>query len=200
MALNNFIYVSKRQARKVLSLYTLDGCTQEQIGACVFPASMERRLPRNVLARRVLHVFGLRMGNRRTYHQDGLTPAIIEEILSNPFLPFPLMIPVDREPEEIMSFSTEVSQQINGGGRYSSGRGFLLNVLAVLLIGAIQFVSVMFQGELFVVGIPLGVYVAISLLADARADERNKKRRGDVVMTVLILLFFIFCIWMGSRS
>ncbi|WP_297871488.1 hypothetical protein [uncultured Oscillibacter sp.] len=199
MAWNNFIRVSKRQTRKVLTLYTINGCTQEQIGAQVFPAGVERKLSRTVLTRRVLHVFGLGMRNRSAFHQEGLTPAVIEEILSNPLLPFPLLIPPDREPEGMISFNAEVSRQINGEGRYSAAYGIFQNVLALLAIAAIQAAGFLLGSSGAVLCAPLMIYCAVSLLVEARDEERNDKRRGGVLIMVLLFLFMAWMAWM-SRS
>lgn len=199
MAWNNYIRVSKRQARKVLALYTLNGCTQEQIGAQVFPASVERKLSRGVLARRVLHVFGLGMRNRNAFHQEGLTPAVIEEILSNPLLPFPLLIPPDREPDTILSFDAEVSRQISGEGRYLAAYGFFQNVLALLIIAAIQAAGLLLGSGVWTAVAPMAAYLVISLLVEARDEDRNNKRRGGVIITVLVILFMCLMAWLSNH-
>lgn len=195
----DMITVSKAQARKVLTLYTINGYTQEQIGEAVFPARVERKLSRSVLARRVLHLFGLGMQNRSTYQHAGLTPAVIDEILASPTLAFPLLIPLNGEPEPLLFFYAEITQQIKGEGKYSSARGTFLNIAALVMIAVIQYIGLNFSADPLVILLPFGIYLPAVLLIDARDEDRNLKRKGGLVLTLIAILFIAFLFIRGYR-
>lgn len=195
MAKNDFIKVSRRQARRVLELYTLQGYTQQQIGPMVFPSSMERKVDRGVLARRVLHQFGLNMNSRHNFAQVGLTSRALDSIMDNPFIIYPLLIPVSGDPIPYISFEAELQQQLNGTGRYSKVRGWFLNLVALAIIIGLQYLATEYNHSGIVAVLPFIAISGLSLFFSSLDDDRQQKARGLTVIVLLITAVIVFFIY-----
>ena len=111
------IRIKKKDVRKILSLYTIDGLSQKETGQIVLGSEDIQGVSTYAVAQRVLHYFGLNMDYRRDYKHDGLTEDIIDLILDNRTLAFPLAIPVDGKLNAALNFDAEVNKYLSGDSR-----------------------------------------------------------------------------------
>lgn len=109
------IRVKKKDVRKILNLYTLEGLTQKEIASIVFGKEDIKGVTANTLVQRVLHYLGVNMEHRKDYKHDGLTPQIIDLILDNRTIAFPLAIPVNDSINPAIIFNEEVDNYLRSG-------------------------------------------------------------------------------------
>ena len=199
------IRIKKKDVRKILSLYTIEGLSQKEAGQIVLGSGDIQGVSTYAVAQRVLHYFGLNMDYRRDYKHDGLTEDIIDLILDSRTLAFPLAIPVDGRFNAALNFDAEVNKYLSGDSKKWNIIGHIKNfsVLAVLIFLTYFFVindNVIIGGIIgdFVIYVSILGLMSFSIIMEGGAAGKGIENQGirDIIADNLpvILMIVILCI------
>lgn len=130
----DIIRVKKKDVRTILNLYTLEGLTQKEIATIVFGENDINGLTTNTLVQRILHYLGVNMEHRKDYKHDGLTPQIIDLILDNRMIAFPLVISVNDNINPAIIFNEEVDNYLKTGKKQIISSRLKNMIVLVLLV------------------------------------------------------------------
>ena len=115
--MSDVIRIKKKDVKKILKLYTIEGLTQKETARIVLGERDIKGVSTYTVVQRVLHYFGLNMEYRRDYRQEGLTEEIVDLILANRTLAFPLAVPVNEKMNPAVSFDLEVNRYLGNNGK-----------------------------------------------------------------------------------
>lgn len=191
------IRIKKKDVRKILSLYTIEGLSQKETGQIVLGSGDIQGVSTYAVAQRVLHYFGLNMDYRRDYKHDGLTEDIIDLILDNRTLAFPLAIPVDGKFNAALNFDAEVNKYLSGDSKRWNVIGRIKNFSVVALLIFLTYFLAITENEMIgslVVFISFMGPMLISILLEGGAAGKGieNRRIGDIIVDILPgFIFFV---------
>lgn len=113
--MSDYIRVSKKKVKDILSLYTIVGLSQKEVAEAVFGEGEIEGITTYTLVQRVLHYLSINMEYRKDYKNEGLTPEIIDMILDNRTLAFPLAIPIAGGINPAIIFDQELMKCLGKG-------------------------------------------------------------------------------------
>lgn len=193
-----YISVNRKKTRRIIELYTMQGLTQKEIGEMIFPLKMERTMSRELIVRKVLHQFGLGMQNRKNYKQAGLTQKIIDMILGNYLVVYPLMIPCNGEPNPILNFDLALEEYVSGdGGKKAFIVGVIQTIIGVVILLIMQILLTSHASGVvgyIIQGAPIFGYLFASFFFSSMEDSRLAKRGIVVDVITLVGLFILLVI------
>ena len=141
------IRIKKKDVRRILSLYAIDGLSQKETGRAVFGREEIQGVSTYAVVQRVLHYFGLNMEHRRDYTREGLTEDIIDRILDNRTIAFPLAVPVEGGMNPAVNFDAELNKYLGGDRAKWNILSQLKNFAVVALLAVFTYFLVLEPNE-----------------------------------------------------
>lgn len=189
------VKVSKAKVRRLLELYTIEGFTQQESGEIVFAKQNLKGLSPAVVAQRIFHYLGVNMEYRSDYLHSGLDSDIIESILSNKLIAFPLLVPVGRTMPHTLNFDQSLKVALEARERNHKGKEKLKSVLAFVVLILLQY---MLYSQSAWLWIPMCLYFfGILAVNSLREGEKIGEFIGS---NIIVLLFLVFIVVMAFTN
>lgn len=195
------IRIRKRDVRKILTLYTIEGLSQKETGRAVFGREEIKGVSTYTVVQRVLHYFGLNMEHRRDYQQEGLTEAVIDRILDNRTIAFPLAVSTEGGMHAAVSFDAEVNKYLGGSSERWDRIGRLKNLLVVAVLSALTYFLVIDPDEktslMILILTFLGIIAFLAGIEGTEGRGLENDTRKDVLEAVFTFLYLIIMMGIG---
>lgn len=199
-----YIRVKKKIVKKILVLYTMEGLTQKQIALIVFGKDDIKGVSTYAIVQRVLHYFGLNMQHRRNYKNEGLTEEIINLILDNRTIAFPLAIPTEGKFNSAINFDAEVNGYLNNSGLKWKMLFALKNIAVLSFMVVLTYLSIN-NNEVVRTTMTYAMMVGMIFIPSLFEGDRGKgvenSRKREMAGAILgILIMIAICILSGIFS
>lgn len=197
----DYIRIKKKDVRKILSLYTMEGLTQKQVASIVLGDSEIKGVSPYTIVQRVLHYLGINMEHRRNYKNDGLTDGIIDIILDNRTLAFPLAIPTDGGMNSAIQFDAEVNKYLGNNGKKWKVVSALKNAAVLAMMAVLTYFSLMSNNGK--VNDIISILIVLGLTAFSAGMEGYQGRgvendgAGGIIVPILMFLFLAVMMSIG---
>ena len=192
--MGDYIRIKKRDVRKILSLYTMEGLTQKQIAVIVLGEKDIKGVSTYTIVQRVLHYLGIDMKYRRNYKNEGLTDDIISIILDNRTLAFPLAIPTEGNVNSAIQFDAEVNKYLGNANNRWIKISVMKNIAVLSLMAIVTFYSMSYSDmvmDSILYFLTFGMVLFIMVIEGPKNRGIENTTKGEFFEIAMFLLFIV---------
>lgn len=196
--MSDIVRIKKKDVHRILSLYTIYGYTQAEAGEITFNGKEYKNVSTHIIAQRVLHYFGLSMEHRNDNLHSGLTDEIIDLLLDNRTIAFPLAIPVNGPISPALSFDGELKKLMGGDSRKWNAIGRLKNCSVIVFLVALTYFLAITPNEKYTMIISVLMILipafTTSFLEGQDGKGMENYGKGGTVAALMVMLVPVICV------